>query len=263
MPLQGNNVFSAEEEKLAVYLKEHYLEKANAAAKIVHPKKTFYTRIGKRIMDLIIIIPVIVILSPIYAVLAVINLIDMGKPVLFKQTRYGFRGKNYNILKFRSMKNITDQEGRQLPPNQRLTAYGQFIRKFSLDELPNFFNVLKGEMSIIGPRAVPIFYAERMTERHKKMSEVRPGLECPVMINLKAGGNISNYQVTFENNIWYVENISFFTDIRMFFKLVIMVFSLGERSKHASAASFFVGYDEKGHAQSTKLAMQLYGDQIQ
>lgn len=262
MAIQGNNIFSTEEEELASYLKMKNLEHANVVARTVHPKKTLYTKIGKRLVDLIIIIPVMIILSPIYIILAATNLIDMGKPILFKQTRYGYRGKNYNILKFRSMRNLVDAEGRQLPPDQRLTKYGRFIRKVSLDELPNFYNILKGEMSIIGPRAVPVFYLERMTERHKKMSEVRPGLECPIMINLKAGDNISKYEVIFENNIWYVENISLFTDVKMFFKLIKMVFSMGERTKHASAASFFVGYDEEGRALSLKLAYQLYKDQI-
>lgn len=262
MAVQGNNIFSVEEEKLAFYLKEKNLAHANSVAKEVHPKKSFYTKVGKRIIDLIIIIPVIIILSPLYLVLTVVNLIDMGTPILFKQTRYGYKGRNYNILKFRSMKNLVDAEGRQLPPSQRLTKYGKFIRKVSLDELPNFFNILRGEMSIIGPRAVPVFYMERMTERHKTMSEVRPGLECPKMIDLEAGGEISNYQVTFENNIWYVENVSFAIDVKMIFKLVKMVFSMGERSKHASAASFFVGYDGEGRALSTKLATQLYGEEI-
>ena len=111
-------------------------------------------------------------------------------------------------------------------------------------------------MSIIGPRAVPIFYAERMTQRHKMLCAVRPGLECPRVIDLKSNGEISNYLVTFENNIWYVENVSFMTDLRMVFILIKMVFTFKERTVHADAASFFVGYDDEGRAISMKLAQK-------
>ena len=114
----------------------------------------------------------------------------------------------------------------------------------------------RGEMSIIGPRAVPIFYAERMTQRHKMLCAVRPGLECPRVIDLKSNGEISNYLVTFENNIWYVENVSFMTDLRMVFILIKMVFTFKERTVHADAASFFVGYDDEGRAISMKLAQK-------
>lgn len=263
MEKQGNNIFSKEEEQMAAFLKEKNLEYANSIAAEVHPRNSFYTRFGKRALDLIIIIPIIIILSPVYLVLAILNLIDMGRPILYKQTRYGYKGRNYNILKFRSMKNAVDSEGRQLPPSQRLTAYGRFIRKYSLDELPNLFNILRGEMSIIGPRAVPIFYMERMTERHKMMSAVRPGLECPRVINIESDEEISNYMLTFENNIWYAENISFMTDVKMVLMLVKMVFTFKERSMHADAASFFVGYDDKGFAISTKLALAKYADQLE
>lgn len=260
MEKQGNNIFSKEEEQLAAFLRERNLDHANAIAKEVHPRDTFYTRYGKRLLDLIIITPVILVLLPVYLVLSILNLIDMGRPILYKQTRYGYQGKSYNMLKFRSMKNLVDSEGRQLPPSQRLTKYGRLIRKLSLDELPNLFNIFRGEMSIIGPRAVPIFYMERMTERHKMMSAVRPGLECPRVITIESDDEISDYLVTFENNIWYVENISLWTDIRMIFLLVKMVFSFKKRSHNANAASFFVGYDDKGRAISTKLAQKIYGD---
>lgn len=258
--MQGNNIFSADEEAMALFLKEKNLNNANAMASSVKPNINLYSKYGKRFLDLLITVPIVIILSPIFGILAIANIIDLGKPILYKQTRYGYKGNNYDILKFRSMKNSVDSDGRQLPPDKRLTRYGKFIRKYSLDELPNFINVVKGDMSIIGPRAVPVFYMERMTERHKQMTYVRPGLECPRMIKPELGSDISNYQSTFENNIWYVENISFVTDIRMIFRLIKMVFSLGERSKHADAASFFVGYDEEGRAISMKLAEKKYSN---
>lgn len=258
--MQGNNIFSADEEMMALFLREKNLDKANAMAASVKPNMNLYSKYGKRFLDLLITVPILVILSPIFGILAIANMIDLGKPILYRQTRYGYKGNNYDILKFRSMKNSADSDGRQLPPGARLTRYGRFIRKYSLDELPNLVNIVKGDMSIIGPRAVPVFYMERMTERHKKMAYVRPGLECPRMIKPELSSDISNYQITFENNIWYVENISFITDIRMFFRLIKMVFSFGERSKHADAGAFFVGYDGEGKAISMKLAKKKYSN---
>ena len=261
MKEKGNDIFSKEEELMAQFLKEKNLMYANQIAAEVHPKNTFYTRYGKRVLDLIIITPIIILLSPIYLILALLNLINMGTPIFYKQTRYGYKGKYYDIYKFRSMKNLYTNDGRQLSPNQRLTKYGKLIRKLSLDELPNLINIFRGEMSIIGPRGVPVFYMERMTERHKMMSAVRPGLECPRMIEIESQDEISNYLLTFENNIWYVENVSLLTDLKMFFCLVKMVFTFKERTKRAGGTSFFVGYDNKGRAISMTLAKKLYGEQ--
>ena len=258
----GNNISSKEEEQIADYLRERTLDHANAISRPVNPRKTLYTCFGKRIIDLIIIVPALIVLSPLFLILTILNLIFMGRPVFFKQTRFGYKGKNYEMLKFRSMKNSLDKEGRQLPNEKRLTKYGRFIRKYSLDELPNLVNILRGEMSIIGPRAVPLFYKECMTERHKMMSAVRPGLECPRMIGFEWEGRVTDYHITFENNIWYVENISLLTDIKMIFKLIKMTFSLGERGKHAGALAYFVGYDDDGIALYTELAKEIYGDQM-
>lgn len=258
MKEKGNNIFSEEEELMATFLKEKNLEYANSIAAEVHPKDTFYTRYGKRLLDLIIITPVIIVLSPVYLLLSIFNFINMGLPIFYKQTRYGYNGRFYDIIKFRSMRNVYTKDGRQLEPSQRLTRYGRVIRKLSLDELPNLINIFKGDMSIIGPRAVPVFYMERMTERHKMLSAVRPGLECPRMIKINSEDEISNYFLTFENNIWYVENVSFVTDMKMIFSLVKMVFTFKERTKRAGGTSFFVGYDEKGRAISMTLAKKIY-----
>lgn len=263
MKEKGNDIFSKEEELMAQFLKEKNLMHANQIATEVHPKNTFYTRYGKRVLDLIIITPVIVFLSPIYLILALLNLINMGTPIFYKQTRYGYRGKYYDIYKFRSMKNLYTNDGRQLSPDHRLTKYGKLIRKLSLDELPNLINIFRGEMSIIGPRGVPVFYMERMTERHKMMSAVRPGLECPRVISFEDKEDMSVYHINFENNIWYVENVSLMTDVRMIFLLIKLVFSYRERSHHASGASFFVGYDDKGRAISMSLAKNIYDEQCQ
>lgn len=259
---KGNNIFSEEEELMAQFLREKNLAYANKIAAEVNPKDTLYTRYVKRLLDLIIITPIIVCLLPVYLIVAILNLIFLGKPILYKQTRYGYKGKYYEILKFRSMNNAITSDGRQLPNEQRLTKYGRFIRKLSIDELPNLINIFRGDMSIIGPRAVPIFYMERMTERHKMMSLARPGLECPIMNEIESDDEVSNYFINFENNIWYIEHVSFLTDVRMFFLLIKMVFTFKERKKRANGASFFVGYDDKGRAISMNLAKKNYSSDM-
>ena len=258
MAVQGNNISSETDEKIAKFLKNRNLDKVNSMSKPVFPRQSFYSKYGKRMLDLAIVVPAIALLSPVYLTLSVLNYIKLGKPIFYVQTRYGYRNSFFDMLKFRSMKNATDAAGRQLPTEQRITKYGVFIRKYSLDELPNLFNILKGEMSIIGPRAVPVFYEECMSERHKMMSAVRPGLECPKMIKWPDNGLMTDYQMTFENNVWYVENISLKTDIRMFFKLIQTVLNMGERSEHAGALAYFVGYSEDGIALYPELALELY-----
>ena len=259
--IKGNNIISVDEEKIARYLKDRNYSRVNANSAPVHPRIGFYALYGKRLLDLIIISPAIAILSPVLLILAVCNLVIMGKPVFYKQTRVGLNGKPFDMLKFRSMKNAMDKNGRQLPANQRLTRYGRFIRRYSLDELGNFFNILKGEMSIIGPRALPVFYHDRMSERHMKRELVRPGLECPRVIEMEED-EVGYYQIQFENDIWYVENISLFTDIKMVFALVKMVSESKERSKHADVGTFFVGYNDEGIALSLRLAKEQYPDQF-
>lgn len=259
MEIKGNNIFSAEDEQMADFLKKRNLEYVNSISQPVHPKKSFYACYGKRIIDLIIIIPATIILSPLLIVLVVCNLINMGTPVFYKQTRTGYKGKPFDMMKYRSMKNATDKNGRQLPSNQRLTEYGKFIRKLSLDELGNFFNIIKGEMSIIGPRAMPVFYRERMSNRHNMREAVRPGLECPRMIDLTEE-EVGEYHLQFENDIWYVENISFLTDVKMILALVKMVLSSGKRTYHAGAGTYFDGYNDKGIGLSYRLAKIEYPD---
>lgn len=259
MIIRGNNIVSTEEEAMASYLRDRNLATVNAKSQEVRPKVTFYTRYGKRVIDLMVIIPVIIVLSPLMAGLAFINLIDLGRPVFYRQTRLGYHGKNFDMFKYRSMRDITDKNGCQLPGDQRLTVYGQFIRRFSLDELGNFINILKGDMSIIGPRAMPVFFQDRMSDRHKMRVVVKPGLECPRMIDLKED-DVGEYHLQFENDIWYVEHISLWTDIRMIFALVKMVFASRKRKYHAGVGTFFTGYNDAGIGISFRLAKEQYPD---
>ena len=247
----GNNLASNEEIKAVEYLKLHYLEKINQQSKPVHVRDTFYTRFGKRVLDIIISFPAFILLLPFNCVFGICTFFDVGKPIFYKQTRAGKDGKPFTMIKFRNMNNNTDKDGKLLPPSQRVTKFGKIMRKLSLDELLNFWSVLKGDMSIIGPRPQPIFIHERMSNRHKMRTAVRPGLECPRMIHVPEEETYK-YQRTFENDIWYVEHISFLLDIKMVLSLIKMVFSFGKRGNQAKGkgVSYFVGYNENGQAMS-------------
>lgn len=243
------SLISNEEEFAAQFLRERYLKHKNEIAEKVRPRESFYTRYGKRILDIIISLPVFIVILPFNFIFGFCTLLDVGRPIFYKQTRVGKNGKHFTMIKFRNMNNKVDADGKLLPPSQRVTKFGKFMRKFSLDELLNFWSVLKGDMSIIGPRPQPVFIYERMCDRHKMRSAVRPGLECPRVIHVQ-GEEICKFQQTFENDVWYVENVSLALDIKMCFLLVKMVFAMDKRKKQASGEgiSYFVGYNEDGIA---------------
>ena len=257
----GNaNLISNEEEQAAEFLREKYLDHKNQTAAPVHPKDTFYTRKGKRFLDILIAFPAFIILLPFNMIFGICTLVDVGFPIFYKQTRVGKDGKHFTLVKFRNMNNKKDSDGKLLPPSQRVTKFGKFMRKMSLDELLNFWSVLKGDMSIIGPRPQPVFIYERMCDRHKMRTAVRPGLECPRVIHVP-GEEICKFQQTFENDVWYVEHVSFFQDVKMLLLLVKMAFSMGKRGNQAEGKgiSYFVGYNAEGIA----IGMNAYREMIQ
>lgn len=256
----GNaSMVSSKEEQVAQMLRDKYLQHKNETAAKVYPKDTFYTRHGKRVLDILISLPVFVITLPINLILAVCTFFDVGRPVLFKQTRVGKDGKTFTLVKFRNMNNKKGPDGKLLPASQRVTKFGRIVRKLSLDELLNFWSVLKGDMSIIGPRPQPLFIYDRMCDRHRMRTAVRPGLECPRVIHVP-GEEISNYQRTYENDTWYVENVSLKTDLKMVLLLIKMVFSFEKRGNQAigKGVTYFVGYDENGLALSMLNYTELY-----
>ncbi len=251
------NLVSNEEAEYANFLKERFLDHTNEISDEAHPKDCFYSKYGKRLLDLVISIPAFVVLLPFNFIFGICTFFDVGRPILFKQKRTGRYGKPFTMVKFRNMNEKRDSEGNLLPAAERVTKFGRFMRRTSLDELLNLWNVIKGEMSIIGPRPHPIFFRERLSDRHKMREHVRPGLECPRMISLKEE-DVGYYQLQYENDIWYVENISFKTDIKMVFALVKMVLDVSERGKHADVGTYFVGYNEDGIALSLRLAKEQY-----
>lgn len=235
---------------------EDNLAKVNARSAPVKPKKSFYARFIKRGLDILIAIPCVIITLPVNAVLGLLTYFDVGRPVLFKQSRLGKGDQTFKLAKFRNMTNETDEHGNLLPASERTTKFGAMVRSSSLDELLNFWFILKGDMSFIGPRPLPTEFLERYSERHKQRTAVKPGLECPT---LDSDGHVRLYQEQFENDIWYVENISFKVDCRMVVALFKMVFNRKERSDHATVGGgYFVGYDAEGNAFSMRRIPEEY-----
>lgn len=178
-------------------------------------KRTIYTVVIKRLLDIVLSGAAIIILSPLLLVLAILELIYHGKPIIFAQERPGLHGKIYKVLKFRSMTDERDSNGNLLPGDQRVTKFGRFIRRFSLDELPELFSIFIGRMSIVGPRPLHVRYLPLYSKRHNMRHEVRPGLACVPLKPMKTW----TWNDQFENDIWYIENSSFAVDLKMIFAL--------------------------------------------
>lgn len=244
--------------KVADELAIDRLPSINKNLKEVQIKKSFYTEHGKRIIDIIISLLALIVTTPINLFLAVATLIDVGKPILFHQERLGKNGRIIQIVKFRNMRNTKDSRGELLPASQRVTKFGKIMRKTSLDELLNFWSILKGDMSIIGPRPLVPEYIGRYNKRHKMRMAVRPGLECPPRENFD---HVWTWQEQFENDVWYVENVSFLTDIKMFWKLVRFVFDRKNTVARANTSrGTFFGYSEDGKAITLDEVPQSYID---
>lgn len=167
---------------------------------------------AKRILDLILASLALVLLSPLFAVVALLVWIDVGRPVLFRQVRPGLQGRPFTILKFRTMREERDRGGRRLPDSQRLTGVGRFLRRTSTDELPELVNVLRGEMSLVGPRPLLMRYLDRYTPDQMRRHEVRPGITGWTQLN---GRNALSWDEKFDLDLWYVEHRSLLLDCRI------------------------------------------------
>jgi len=173
------------------------------------PKGTSFV---KRLLDLLITIPVLLILSPILILIAILVGIFHGFPILFKQKRPGYHGEIFTIYKFRTMQNATDESGKPLPDEERLTKFGRFLRTTSLDELPELFNVLKGEMSLVGPRPLLIAYLPLYNEQQARRHQVLPGITGWAQVH---GRNALTWQEKFELDVWYVDHQTLFLDLKI------------------------------------------------
>lgn len=174
----------------------------------------------KRILDIISSLLAIIILSPLLAVTAVLVKTKLGSPVLFKQERPGKDEKIFTLMKFRTMTDERDESGELLPDEVRLTKFGKFLRSTSIDELPELFNILKGDMSVIGPRPLLVKYLPRYNEHQHRRHEVRPGLSGWAQVN---GRNSISWEEKFDLDVEYVDNYSLSKDINILFMTVMSV----------------------------------------
>jgi sugar transferase EpsL len=162
----------------------------------------------------------IILLSPVLIILILLIRIKIGSPIFFRQERPGFKGKGFIIYKFRTMTDHKDVKGQLLPDEKRLPAFGRFLRSTSLDELPELFNVLKGDMSIVGPRPLMMKYLNRYTPEQARRHDVKPGITGWAQIN---GRNTITWEDKFKMDVWYVDNQNLWLDIKIFFKSIWMV----------------------------------------
>ena len=180
-----------------------------------------YKRYIKRLVDIVCAIAALSVFSWLYIIVAILVRVKLGSPVLFKQPRPGKDGRMFNLYKFRTMTDERDENGELLPDSVRLTKFGQLLRRTSLDELPEAFNILCGDMSVIGPRPLLVKYLPLYNERQARRHEVRPGLSGLAQVN---GRNAISWEEKFELDVQYVENVSFALDVKLIFQTVWKAF---------------------------------------
>lgn len=196
----------------------------------------------KRLFDIFFSSFCLVLLSPIIAIVAFRIRKKLGSPVLFRQSRPGLSGKPFSMVKFRTMKDAVDERGNLLPDSERMTSFGQFLRSTSLDELPELWNVLKGDMSLVGPRPLLMEYVSLYSEEQFRRHEVRPGVTGWAQVN---GRNAISWEDKFKLDIWYVDNRSFWLDIKILFLTVKKVLVRdGISGEGEVTMSKFTGKDE-------------------
>lgn len=174
----------------------------------------------KRFFNTIISISCLILLSPVMLIISLLITYKLGRPVFFKQTRLGLNKEPFQLIKFRTMTNERDSEGNLLPNETRMTSFGRFLRSSSLDELPELFNVLKGEMSLVGPRPLLMDYMPYFTEEQDKRHHVKPGVTGWAQVN---GRNAINWDKKLELDVWYVENQSLWLDIKILWMTLFKV----------------------------------------
>jgi lipopolysaccharide/colanic/teichoic acid biosynthesis glycosyltransferase len=206
-------------------------------------KNKFYLFCGKRLFDLVLTVPAIIALLPFGAVIAFLIRIRLGSPMFFKQKRPGLQEKSFTLFKFRTMTEARDKNGNLLQDAERLTRLGVFLRKTSIDELPELFNVLKGEMSIVGPRPLLEKYLPYYTVRERLRHTVRPGITGLSQVN---GRNYLQWDERLEMDVLYVEKMSLFLDIKIIFQTLFQVLKAKDIAVLPGTVSIFLSdYREK------------------
>ncbi|MDH4202562.1 MAG: sugar transferase [Phycisphaerae bacterium] len=193
----------------------------------------------KRLFDILISLIVLILLSPLLLLVAVLVRIKLGSPVLFKQERPGLNCQIFTMYKFRTMLSTTrDAQGNPLPDDRRLTPFGLWLRATSLDELPELFNVLKGELSLVGPRPLMVKYLDRYTPQQNRRHEVKPGITGWAQVN---GRNNMTWEEKFDYDVWYVDHQSFWLDMKILWLTAWHVIARKDIAKegHATVDEFF------------------------
>lgn len=202
----------------------------------------FYEKYIKRLIDIICCSAFLLVFWWLYIILVVLVMIKLGRPVLFKQARPGKDEKIFMLYKFRSMTDARDQDGNLLPDSERLPLFGKMLRKSSLDELPELFNIIKGDMSIIGPRPLLVQYLSRYNQFQHRRHEVRPGLTGYAQAY---GRNSLTWEERFEKDVYYVDHLSFGLDVKILFKTIVTVFKReGISSETSATMEVFMGTKE-------------------
>lgn len=203
-----------------------------------------YRKIGKPLLDFLVSLVCLIILSPVYLVVAILVRVKLGSPVLFCQVRPGKDEKLFKMYKFRTMADKRDEKGELLPDKERMTKFGTWLRSTSLDELPELFNILKGDMSLVGPRPLLVEYLERYNEEQKHRHDVKPGLTGLAQVN---GRNAITWEEKFRYDCEYVRKITFLGDMKILFKTVGNVLkSEGIRAEGSVTAEKFRGNQNIG-----------------
>ena len=186
----------------------------------------------KNLFDKTLALFLIILFSPIYIIVSLLIFFKMGSPILFRQKRPGYKEKIFGIYKFRTMTNEKDEFGNLLPDDKRLVGIGKFIRSTSLDELPQLFNVLKGEMSFVGPRPLLEEYLPLYNEKQKRRHDVKPGITGWAQVN---GRNAISWEQKFDYDVWYVDNQSFWLDIKILWLTFLKVVKRSDISSSTSS----------------------------
>ncbi len=204
----------------------------------------------KRLFDLMLSLLLIILFAPLMILLALIIMVKMGLPVFFRQLRPGFKGRPFFLYKFRTMTEDVDSEGKILEDQQRLTATGRWIRKYSLDELPQLINVLKGELSFVGPRPLLMAYLDRYTTEQARRHDVKPGITGWAQVK---GRNALTWEEKFALDLWYVDNQSLGLDLKIMGLTLFKVLKAEGISQDGSATMpEFMGYENGSESENKK-----------
>ena len=204
---------------------------------------SFYRKYGKRIFDLCLTVPAFVVLSPVMLVTAGLVAVKLGRPVLFIQERPGYKEKIFRMYKFRTMTDARNANGELLSDEERLTPFGEKLRSTSLDELPELLNILKGDMSLVGPRPLLVQYLPLYNKRQHKRHSVLPGITGLAQIN---GRNSISWEEKFEYDVQYAKHVTFFGDLKILFETVFKVLKReGINSENSATMEDFTGTPEE------------------